>query len=240
VTDNVYDAQYHSAEPVDPDWQESPFSSGTFAQEQNPMLGEMPHHPLHVKVVDTQAQNVAAEFTAWSTQFPVVAGGGVATQLCPHRYHRLKAKFNWYIPPGITVWIANKPDPLSSPTPANSQYQLTSTNGDQPDYDGQQPMYAVYTGTVTTPSQPAVPASGTAVQNPNATPVQVVISGGTATQTFVNGVLVGGGDGTYIVPGYGSISVTYSVAPTWVWSNLTGTVTAPWCAIMDESYGTVQ
>ena len=94
MTDNVYDAQYHSAEPVDPEWTESPFSSGTFAQEQNPMLGEMPHHPLHVKVVDTQSQNVAAEFTAWSTQFPVVAGGGVATQLCPHRYHRLKAKFN--------------------------------------------------------------------------------------------------------------------------------------------------
>jgi hypothetical protein len=74
----------------------------------------------------------------------------------------------------------------------------------------------------TVPSQPAVPASTVAQQNTNAYPVQVVISGGTATSTSVNGVVVGAGDGTFVVPAYGSISVTYSVAPTWVWSNVGG------------------
>jgi hypothetical protein len=73
---------------------------------------------------------------------------------------------------------------------------------------------------VATVSQPAVPASTVAQQNTNSVPVQVVISGGTATSTSVNGIVVGGGDGTYTVPAYGSISVTYSVAPTWVWTSL--------------------
>lgn len=69
------------------------------------------------------------------------------------------------------------------------------------------------------PSQPAVPASTVAQQNVNSYPVQVVVSGGAATVTTVNGVVVGAGDGTFVVPAYGSIAITYSVAPTWVWSN---------------------
>lgn len=77
-----------------------------------------------------------------------------------------------------------------------------------------------------TPSQPAVPASTVAQQNTNSYPVQVVISGGTATSTSVNGVVVGAGDGTFVVPAYGSISVTYSVAPTWVWSNANANIAA--------------
>jgi hypothetical protein len=76
--------------------------------------------------------------------------------------------------------------------------------------------------------QPAVPASTVPIQNTNNFPVKVVISGGTATATFVNGVQVGAGDGTYIVPAAGSISITYSVAPTWVWSyGGTGTLQTP-------------
>jgi hypothetical protein len=72
--------------------------------------------------------------------------------------------------------------------------------------------------TVTTP---AIPASTVAQQNTSSVPVQVVITGGTATSTSVNGVVVGGGDGTYTVPAYGSISITYSVVPTsWVWTSL--------------------
>lgn len=72
------------------------------------------------------------------------------------------------------------------------------------------------------PSQPAVPASTVAAQNSNVYPVQVVISGGTLTAVVVNGVTVGTGDGTYYVPAGGNISVTYTVAPTWAWSNPTG------------------
>lgn len=66
---------------------------------------------------------------------------------------------------------------------------------------------------------PAIPASTVAQQNTSANPVQVVIAGGTVTAVTVNGVTVGGGDGTYVVPPYGSIAITYSVVPTsWTWS----------------------
>jgi hypothetical protein len=70
----------------------------------------------------------------------------------------------------------------------------------------------------TTLAAPAVPASGVAVQNTSNQSYVVVISGGTATSTSVNGIVVGGGDGTFTVPAFGSISVTYSVAPTWTWA----------------------
>lgn len=76
------------------------------------------------------------------------------------------------------------------------------------------------------PSQPAVPASTVAQQNLNLYPVDVVISGGTLTAVVVNGITVGSGDGTYIVPSGGAISITYSVAPTWVWSNANANVAA--------------
>jgi hypothetical protein len=133
---------------VDQNWTESPFVEGesTYAQEENPMLGEMPNHPLHVKVVDTQTQQVAPEFAALSTWQPIVAGTGVATQILPHRYHRHKAKFVWNIPANTIVYVSNKPDALSSPNPPATVYQIT-TGQNQPNWESQQPMYAVYTGT---------------------------------------------------------------------------------------------
>jgi hypothetical protein len=67
-------------------------------------------------------------------------------------------------------------------------------------------------------TQPAVPASAVAVQNTGTIPQLVVISGGTVTLVTVNGVTVGTGDGTYLVPAAGAIAVTYSVAPTWTWN----------------------
>jgi hypothetical protein len=85
------------------------------------------------------------------------------------------------------------------------------------------------------PSQPAVPASTVAAQNVNSYPVQVVISGGTATVTTVNGVTVGAGDGTFTVPAYGSIAVTYTIAPTWAWS-YAGTGT-PGTAVLCKDQG---
>jgi hypothetical protein len=245
-TNNTYNAQHFGNPSLDEQWVDSPFSEGTYEQEQNPMLGEMPGHPLHVKIVDTQSQNVAAEFTAWTTLPLALAGSAVATQICPHRYHRDSARLYWYIPTGCTVWVANKPDPLSNPNPPASGFALTPLNNSgQMVYEGQQPLYAVYTGTPTanpTPSQPAVPASGVAAQNTNSYPVTVVVSGGTATQTTVNGVVVGPGDGTYVVPAYGSIAVTYTVAPAWVWSNASpaASTTTPFVAVQDQSYGTVQ
>lgn len=72
-------------------------------------------------------------------------------------------------------------------------------------------------------STPAVPATTVAQQNNNPFPVKVVITGGTMTAVVVNGVTVGTGAGTYSVPSAGTISLTYTVAPTWVWSAFSAT-----------------
>jgi hypothetical protein len=64
---------------------------------------------------------------------------------------------------------------------------------------------------------PSVPASTVNATNTNAYAVAVTISGGTLTFVFVGGVQVGTAAGVYMVPAGGTISVTYSVAPTWTW-----------------------
>lgn len=78
--------------------------------------------------------------------------------------------------------------------------------------------YTAGNGVTTIGATPAVPASTVAAQNTSNQSYVVVVSGGTATVTTVNGVVVGGGDGTFTVPAFGSIAVTYSVAPTWTWT----------------------
>jgi hypothetical protein len=65
---------------------------------------------------------------------------------------------------------------------------------------------------------PGVPLTTVVVQNTFGFPVQVVISAGTMTAVIVNGVTVGSGAGTYWIPKDGSISLTYTVAPTWTWA----------------------
>lgn len=71
-------------------------------------------------------------------------------------------------------------------------------------------------------SSPAVPASGTAtanqVANSTGTVVAVTVTAGTLTFVYVNGVQAGTTAGTYLVPVGGTISITYSVAPTWAWA----------------------
>jgi len=46
-----------------------------------------------------------------------------------------------------------------------------------------------------------------------------VITGGTMTNVSVNGVTAGAGAGNYALPPGGTIAMTYSVAPTWAWSD---------------------
>jgi hypothetical protein len=70
-------------------------------------------------------------------------------------------------------------------------------------------------------SAPSVPASGTAADNTSPLPASVVVSGGTVSNVVVNGVSAGTGDGTYTVPAGGTITLTYSVAPTWTWTLVT-------------------
>lgn len=66
---------------------------------------------------------------------------------------------------------------------------------------------------------PAVPASTVAAANTTGQDLDVLITGGTITFVFVNGAQVGTAAGSYNLPAGGNISITYSAAPTWAWSN---------------------
>lgn len=50
--------------------------------------------------------------------------------------------------------------------------------------------------------------------NPNPVPVSVTVAGGTVTVIAVSGVVSGLTSGTFTIPPGGSITITYSVAPT--------------------------
>lgn len=119
-------------------------------QDQTPpdVAGLTPQNPIHVKVANTQTERVAPEFTGWRTWAVLAAGSAQPVQICQRRYHRYKAKLIWTIPSATTVYLDNKPDSLSSPVPAPTLGQLAGplTTWVMPDYDGQQPLYAVFTG----------------------------------------------------------------------------------------------
>jgi len=68
-------------------------------------------------------------------------------------------------------------------------------------------------------STPAVPASTVPATNDTGQYLNVNITGGTLTFVFVNGAQVGTTAGNYTVPPGGTISITYSVAPTWTWTS---------------------
>lgn len=67
-------------------------------------------------------------------------------------------------------------------------------------------------------STPSVPLSGTPVTNTSPLPATVVVSGGTGTNVAINGVNQGTFDGTYTIVSGATITLTYSVAPTWTWT----------------------
>lgn len=63
-------------------------------------------------------------------------------------------------------------------------------------------------------------ATGVASLNPNPVPVSVTVTGGTVTQIAINGVNTGQTTGTFTVPVGGSITVTYSVGPTFTMADI--------------------
>lgn len=71
-------------------------------------------------------------------------------------------------------------------------------------------------GTPITPAVNAIPlaASGVASYNNNSTGVNLTISGGTVTAIAINGTTTGLTSGTFFVPAGGTVTVTYTVAPT--------------------------
>jgi hypothetical protein len=73
-----------------------------------------------------------------------------------------------------------------------------------------------------TVTAPAVPTSGTAttnlVANTTGTVVDVNVTGGTVTKIYVSGTDTGQTSGHVYVPAGGTVSITYSAAPTWTWA----------------------
>lgn len=67
-------------------------------------------------------------------------------------------------------------------------------------------------------STPAVPLTTVVVTNTTGQYVSVAIVGGTMTNVSINGVTAGAGAGNYSLPPGGTISMTYTVAPTWTWT----------------------
>lgn len=72
-----------------------------------------------------------------------------------------------------------------------------------------------FSGAVSTPSFPATTVAQVSTYN---FPVLVTIAAGTVTDVSVNGSSVGSGDGSYLLPAFGSITVTYTGSPTWAWA----------------------
>ena len=66
-------------------------------------------------------------------------------------------------------------------------------------------------------TQPAVPASGTALTNTYGPDATVVVSGGTVTAIAIGGTATGLTAGSFRVPFGQTITLTYSAAPTWQW-----------------------
>lgn len=64
---------------------------------------------------------------------------------------------------------------------------------------------------------PAVPASGAALRNPYWRDATVYVSGGTVSAIAVGGTSLGVTSGQVRVPSGQKITLTYSVAPSWVW-----------------------
>jgi hypothetical protein len=88
----------------------------------------------------------------------------------------------------------------------------------QADIEMMQLTFSCYPGVIpTTVTTPGVPTSNTPVTNATGQPVNVTITGGTMTAVVVNGTTVGVGAGTYQVPSGGTITLTFTVAPTWNW-----------------------
>jgi len=64
---------------------------------------------------------------------------------------------------------------------------------------------------------PSVPGSGTPLVNPYNVDASVFIAGGTVTVIALDGATTGLTSGQFTIPAASSITLTYSVAPSWIW-----------------------
>ena len=133
---------------------------------------------------------------------------------------------------GILI-VGNITLPLKALAPGNTTAFYTVTVNDSNTSDtffdcllldtmGQTIIVNIAQQTVTTPG---IPSSGGTVTNTTGFPVSVSVTGGTVTNVSVAGTTVGAGGGTYTVLAGQTISLTYSVAPTWSWNAIEGYIT---------------
>lgn len=66
-------------------------------------------------------------------------------------------------------------------------------------------------------TQPSVPASATVFRNTFGVAAMVYVSGGTVSAIAIGGQTTGLTSGSFRVPAYSSITLTYTVAPSWQW-----------------------
>lgn len=108
--------------------------------------------PIPVRVEHTDSERVAPEMgalTSW--QIAVIGVSAQPTQLCPHRYHRYKAKFTWTIPANCIVYISTDASKLMS-NAFGLAYQIitgaaaiVNSTVIMPEWDCQKPLYAIAT-----------------------------------------------------------------------------------------------
>jgi hypothetical protein len=116
---------------------------------------------------------------------------------------------------------AGNGDPLNGAVPALATWVPTTSGlGMSVFHFREATLYTGGTPTLAggnTLSPPSVPSSGVNATNSTGLNVWVTITGGTLTAVTVNGSQVGTTAGSYLLPARGTISITYSVAPTWTW-----------------------
>lgn len=108
--------------------------------------------PIPVRIVRTEAEITSpakASCMTWPINtFANMPAAGL-TPICPHRYHRYKAKL-WCVPgAGATAVVLNtKRDPLaqSSPQGATFTFPTTPVPFALPDYEAEEALYAMSIG----------------------------------------------------------------------------------------------
>ena len=221
------------------DWAEegeSSFFEPNVAESQYPAV-------VPVKVVFSEVENLPPGFATFMTWAIGVVGTSLPTPILQRRLHRYKAKFSINTPGACTVWLNSKQEPLTLASPQGMAFTFP----------------AGATGGIISPP---IPATGVAQANFFNQPVSVNISGGTVTVIAINGAATGFTSGIFTVPAGGSITLTYSAAPTWVWTGTSpasnavnfplpdydgqpplyaiASIAGVTIAVMDESFGQVQ
>jgi hypothetical protein len=103
-----------------------------------------------VKIVGSEVENVSPAFTSCMTWAIPQAGTFVPIQILPRRYKRHKARMQLQALTGATAVMFNSNyDALTLPNP---QGFTSLAIGNLPDWEGQQPLYAIAIGGTATVS----------------------------------------------------------------------------------------